>query len=1061
MLIQDIIPPPVKATAVKQKKRINKQTSKKALAFFTILFLILQFFAGLEFLYPKQAKAAGTIYYIDQSCTIGGTGTSQTCDGADGPFKTIAAAQAAVTGDQHGNSLLIKKGTPAPVYREQFTVGAYGTAAGQFTVGAYGSGLLPVINGSDLIASAWTGIGETISASPGANKDTCFVQPIWDGIYTNNMDFGNEWSDAGESENIGMRFLNVAVPKDATISSATISFVARTTLAANTVNMTILGEQNANPATFSTEDDFTGRTPTAATVPWNAVPAWTLGTTYTSPEIKTIVQEIVNLADWVSGHNLVIKANNNASSMGAFRRAFSYEIDPTKDPLLSVTFVSATPTTWQTALTTEPDQLFFNGTRGTKVASAALCNSTNKWYWASNILYVYSTSDPATAFTNPGIEASARNYNIQADGKTYITIQKIETKYANTLYGSGGINLINDCSNTIIEEVVSSYNWGAGIKVADVTGNHAISNVTIKNSQFYYNGQSGIDFAPWGASGTTVFSNGLVQSNISHHNCQDSATTYLAGIHFGTPAGYAAYVITNFIIEHNESYLEGKNAAGTIVAHEYSASGIHLDTTQSCIVRYNISHENAREGIFIENGDSNSIYYNIAWGNRDNPTQSYYSSGIVVGTSRSDLYSKTNLVYNNVSYDNEQGIYVYGFGNYTGGETVVGNILKNNISFSNGTLQFSAINGAQNAHAASGWGSGNIYTHNCFGVEVADFITWGTATPDTYDVWETAYGSSTFSVKSDPLFVSSSDFHLQPSSPAINAGVDVGLTSDYDSISLPRGAGFEIGAYEYPVPLAPTIGIPQSLTELSIRWNFTDNSDDETGFRLYDNNGALINSQATANLSFIDETGLSCNTRYSGRYVKAYNDYGESAASANAWSQSTDSCPSGGFLPPSNAYANWLAQSNPVPTLTPSPPAGSPQANSPAPPTQAETGSASSQPSPEATVGTAGQASSSNLPSPQSQPIAPFTKYLRLSQVSADVKRLQIFLNQDPDTQIAKSGAGSPGKETNFFGRLTKAAVIKFQEKYTEDILAPWKLTKGTGFVGRTTTAKINEMMGR
>jgi peptidoglycan hydrolase-like protein with peptidoglycan-binding domain len=111
-------------------------------------------------------------------------------------------------------------------------------------------------------------------------------------------------------------------------------------------------------------------------------------------------------------------------------------------------------------------------------------------------------------------------------------------------------------------------------------------------------------------------------------------------------------------------------------------------------------------------------------------------------------------------------------------------------------------------------------------------------------------------------------------------------------------------------------------------------------------------------------------------------------------------------------------------------------------------------------VGTAGQASSSNLPSPQSQPIAPFTKYLRLSQVSADVKRLQIFLNQDSDTQVAKSGAGSPGKETNIFGRLTRAAVIKFQEKYIEDILAPWKLTKGTGFVGRTTTAKINQLLG-
>lgn len=70
-----------------------------------------------------------------------------------------------------------------------------------------------------------------------------------------------------------------------------------------------------------------------------------------------------------------------------------------------------------------------------------------------------------------------------------------------------------------------------------------------------------------------------------------------------------------------------------------------------------------------------------------------------------------------------------------------------------------------------------------------------------------------------------------------------------------------------------------------------------------------------------------------------------------------------------------------------------------------------------------------------------------------EVKCLQEFLkNQGADIY-------PEGLVTGNFLSLTKAAVIRFQEKYPEEILAPWGINKGTGFVGKTTRAKINEII--
>ena len=90
-----------------------------------------------------------------------------------------------------------------------------------------------------------------------------------------------------------------------------------------------------------------------------------------------------------------------------------------------------------------------------------------------------------------------------------------------------------------------------------------------------------------------------------------------------------------------------------------------------------------------------------------------------------------------------------------------------------------------------------------------------------------------------------------------------------------------------------------------------------------------------------------------------------------------------------------------------------------------------------------------------------FSSVLKVGSMSNEVKCLQALLNQDPSTRVLSSGPGSSGYEIILFGFATKAAVVKFQEKYASEILAPSGLTAGTGILGPATRAKLNSLLGK
>jgi len=92
-----------------------------------------------------------------------------------------------------------------------------------------------------------------------------------------------------------------------------------------------------------------------------------------------------------------------------------------------------------------------------------------------------------------------------------------------------------------------------------------------------------------------------------------------------------------------------------------------------------------------------------------------------------------------------------------------------------------------------------------------------------------------------------------------------------------------------------------------------------------------------------------------------------------------------------------------------------------------------------------------SLPVEQSLSTVVFNKNLSLGMSGDDVKALQEALIGEGVWQRSDIEA------TGYFGQITKEAVIKYQDKYSLEILAPLGLAKGTGFVGFSTRARLEK----
>lgn len=141
-------------------------------------------------------------------------------------------------------------------------------------------------------------------------------------------------TDFGGTDIVGMRFTNAIIPQGATITNAYVQFwVDETDSGACT--LVIKGEDTDDADEFEDSDwNITLRSTTSASVAWSP-PAWgtvgEAGTNQRTPDMSTVIQEIVDRAGWSEGSAIVIIISGTGT-----RTAESHDGNASSAPVLHV-----------------------------------------------------------------------------------------------------------------------------------------------------------------------------------------------------------------------------------------------------------------------------------------------------------------------------------------------------------------------------------------------------------------------------------------------------------------------------------------------------------------------------------------------------------------------------------------------------------------------------------------------------------------------------------------------------------------------------------------------------
>ncbi|MCP4745687.1 MAG: hypothetical protein GY874_06030, partial [Desulfobacteraceae bacterium] len=344
-------------------------------------------------------------------------------------------------------------------------------------------------------SEAYSGLPYAIAESILSNKIKSPYDDIEELISTKNVLNNNDLDLAnvnrpGSDILVGLRFQDVGIGQAATILSASIDFVSNSSCT-DATNLVITGEASDDASVFETTDgNLSSRTSTTASVSWNSVASWSTGQTYTTPDLTSIVQEIVNRSGWSKASSMAFVLSGSG-----FRQAYAFEGDQNLAPVLKITFQKDSETMRYYGYF-NPDYFYTYGSNRFNLAYKKISYNSVSKKWI-----VQDLNGASTTLDDSGIE----NKELW-DGNwlNWLCMRRIDVMRKVLMGGlatarTGGGNQVNYGDNTSSSYSVT-FNSSAGSAVSPFNGSYEYyidkQKISVSGLKYYIRVQKDVDYEP-------------------------------------------------------------------------------------------------------------------------------------------------------------------------------------------------------------------------------------------------------------------------------------------------------------------------------------------------------------------------------------------------------------------------------------------------------------------------------------------------------------------------------------------------------------------------------------